>query len=466
LGSGELAPAAELEALKARVAALEAEVARPRAEAPATGEAEAEPGEAPVRSAPARNFTRGFAVPDLSARSPDHGGQMGDRSLRDLCLQLSVRRTTGLLTLRCADGRVRYGFWDKGGPVGFRTDPVQDGEVLGVLLHRANQITEAQLAQTLEIMKTRHCRQGEALMEMGVLTFPQLVQVLARQVEFVLQRVLAEPEGSWTFHDLAELPEKFLPPPLKVGNMLMRSLQGKAKDFRNEVLGEAHRPNLDRYVHVVEEMKPVLADIRFLGQEARFIEVLQSNAWRLRELFGVSPLSRQSTAVMVWCLNELGLLRYEAEQDRGRYLRQAEHLISKKKGQTQKSTYFDILEVHWICLPQEVEAAWERLRAEYDTSSWKELPLELRENLELIYRRIQEAYETLRSDHTRREYRKKVVEGFMITQSAELLGRKGEMAIMRHDRREALVCYAKAIELVPTEPSYKEGMQRSQAIPG
>jgi len=45
-----------------------------------------------------------------------------------------------------------------------------------------------------------------------------------------------------------------------------------------------------------------------------------------------------------------------------------------------------------------------------------------------------------------------------------LLGKKGEMAIMRKDRREASSCFSKAVELVPGEPLYRDGLRRSSGV--
>ncbi len=52
----------------------------------------------------------------------------------------------------------------------------------------------------------------------------------------------------------------------------------------------------------------------------------------------------------------------------------------------------------------------------------------------------------------------------MIVQSAELLAKKGEMAIMKKDYREANLCWGKAMELVPGRSEFREGYQRAQAL--
>ena len=55
-----------------------------------------------------------------------------------------------------------------------RTDPIQEHEVLGSLLYKAGQITKEQVAVSLEQMKAQGIRQGEAFIEMGLMSFTQL----------------------------------------------------------------------------------------------------------------------------------------------------------------------------------------------------------------------------------------------------------------------------------------------------
>jgi len=438
---------ADLESAQARIEDLES------AGPPASG------------GAPARRVGRGFPVPDLSGVESALSGDLSDRSMRDAIIHLAVERTTGLLTINGADGTTRYGFWSKGGPVGWRSEPLQEAEVRGVLLFKAKQINRDQLAESLSTMEERGCRQGEALIDMGVLSFPQLIMVLGSQVEYVLQRAMRVREGTWTFHTLADLPEQFLPPALRVPSLLFRALSKRARELRSSDLADSHRGNLDRSVYLADDVGQVIEEIKLQPLEAKLLDVLRSNAWRLRELFSVSPLSKHQTAAMLWAFNELGFLRYESGEDTERAMRRVAHRIERKKKQLTRATHFDVLEVHWISLPREIEANYQRLIGEFDAAGFG---VTLPEALELqraqVADRIEQAHAVLSKESSRREYRKSKVEAFMIVQSADLLAKKGEMAIMRQDRREACSCYAKALELVPNRAEFADGLRRATAI--
>lgn len=410
----------------------------------------------------AKAAARGFQVPDLRGRAARISGELGGHAFQDALVTLAADRATGLLTARLPDGRTRYGFWEKGGPVGFRTEPLNEAEVLGVLLLRAQQINEDQLRKSLELMRARGCRQGEAFLDMGVMSYPQLIMVLGKQVEFVFTQVLGAKDGSFTFHDLPALPEPFLPPALRIPNMLFRRSTTRAKELRSDDLAAHFKPNINAYVALHPDARRLLADVKMSDVEKKLVSIISETNLRLREVFTVSPISRANTACIIFALDELRVLQYDGGESRAGYLARVAELIEKKKRQLTRCTEFDVLEVHWISLQEEVEAAHRKVAADFSPSSFKELPAEMLAELAKINERIKTAAHTLRSTDSRREYRKQILEGFMIDQSAELLGRKGEMAIMRHDRREAVACFAKALELVPKNAEYLEGMARAQ----
>jgi tetratricopeptide (TPR) repeat protein len=419
-----------------------------------------------VASAPpapaAASDERGLTVPDVSSAAAKVTGSLGDRSLQDAVLRAAVERWTGLLTLTLDDGRTRYGFWNKGGPVAFRTDPVAEDEVLGVLLFQAGQITKEQLGASLERMKESGQRQGEAFIDMGLMTFSQLIMVLGKQAEFVFSRLLAEVSGTWSFHNLDVLPEQYLPPPARAPSLIYRALLSRARAMPAAELASAHRDNIDQYIKFNAELVPVLADIQFDANERKLLGILRGRTWRMREAFSVSPISRQATACVLWALMEMGFLGFERTEDRERYLRRLTEQVSRKTRQLANCTHFDTLEVHWISLPAEIQSAHQRLLEEYDPAQYEDPPGELIRAMEFVRQRLGEAYAVLSSDDRRRTYRKELLEPMMIRQSAELLSKKGEMAIMRKDRREAMTCFAKALELQPGNPAYREGMQRAR----
>jgi hypothetical protein len=410
-----------------------------------------------------RPASRGFPVPDMSSSESALQGSMSDRSLRDAMVQLAVEQVTGLMMIKYPDKSIRYGFWDRGGPVGWRTDPMAEDEVLGMLLFKAEQVTQEQIAQSLEIMEQTGSRQGEAFVQMGIMTYPQLIMVLGKQNEFVLQRVMQDRLGDWSFHLLPELPEQFLASAIKVPSLLFRALYSRARDLSSAELTTLLLPHLDQYLALDPASRQVISEIKFMKKERGLIDVIEGSSWRLRELYSVSPMSRAVTSAVIWALDEMGFLVFELTEDLERYLARVSGRISRKKSQL-KDTHFGVLELHWICMDEDVGANYRRLKEEFKADRYHDLPEARLEDLGKINVRLDEAHAAVEAERARRIYRATVIEKDAITQSADLLGKKGEMAIMRQDKAEAISCFSKASELVPSEAKYRDGMRRSKGL--
>ena len=228
-------------------------------------------------------------------------------------------------------------------------------------------------------------------------------------------------------------------------------------------LNEKIEPNLDRYLSIEKDSTHVLEELQLTKKEQGFIDVVMSNSWRLREVFSVSPLGRGQTSAFVWALDELGLLIMNDQEDVSRTKARIGERIERKKGQL-RGTHFDVIEVHWVCLKSDISEAYKRLKAEFDVSRFPGVEPAQLEDLGLINTRLDEAFAVLENDSSRRRYRAEVIEKDAILNSADMLGKQGEMAIMRRDRREACGAFAKAAELVPGESSYRDGLRRATSI--
>jgi hypothetical protein len=451
---------AEVDALKGRIAELEQRLTRAEQGRQEALRAAAAGGSA-ASSSPVVTG-RGYVLPDLSG-PPGSTGALGDTSLRDHLMGAAVEKATGLLTLRYPDGSTRWGFWSKGGTVGWRAEPIREDEVLGMLLFRANQLTKDQLAQSVEVMEKRGCRQGDALIELGLLTFAQLVLLLQKQAEFVLQRILADKEGTWAWHPFADLPERFVAPPVRVAAVLFRNLRQRTKEMASDTLTEILRAHLDHYVFIKPGVERTFEEMRLSADEQGFLKIIGSTSYRLREVPSVSNLTRSATASMVWCLDELGLLEFRKEEADKRGQDRVARILLSKKAVTQKGTMFDRLDLHWICTTAEVEAAWQRAELEFPAQNPAKYGEEWRATCEFIRKGIEEAYQRLRNENTRREYRLTVIERAMADQSAQMLAGKGDMALVKDQWREAWDCFSKAVELAPTNATYKAGMAKAEA---
>jgi hypothetical protein len=412
---------------------------------------------------PPTRAIRGIPIPDTSGEQPTLSGSMADRSLRDSMVGMAMEESTGLLTVKYSDGTARYGYWLRGGPVGWRTEPLNEDEVLGVLLYKAEQITKEQIRDSLALMKADGSRQGEALVKMGVLDFIQLVRVLSKQVEYVLQQVMKDRQGEWMFHVLGELPEQFLAPPMNVPSLLFRGLYTHARELSGKQLEETLTSSMDRYLLIPEEAVRILGDLQLSRKERGLIDVVLSNSWRLREVFSVSPLGRGQTSAFIWSLMELSLLKMTEQEDQSRTLARIQERIGRKK-KSLRGTHFDVLELHWVCMGSEVTPAYERLKQEFSRDRFPDLSPTQEADIQAFNAAFETAHTVLGSDSSRRKYRAEVIEKDTIAGSAEMLGKQGEMAIMRRDRSAACGAFSMAAELAPGVSSFRDGLRRATTV--
>ncbi len=407
---------------------------------------------------------RGFAIPDVSGQEPSFEGALSDRSLRDTMVQMAIHRSTGMLVIIGEDDCRRFGFWERGGPVGWRLEPIDQRSVLGVLLYRAGKVDREQLKQSLAMMEEQGIRQGEALIQLGVLNFPQLVMSLQKQVELHLQKVMRVSQGVWAFFELESLPERFITPPLNVPSILFRALLGYSRELSMEQIAAAHRPNMDRYLYFSDGVEDVVAEINFKAAERKFLEIMASNSWRMRELFSVSNLSRTDTSAVIWALSEMGFLDFRTEETVERFLARVGQRIKQKSDQVKGGSAFDVLELHWICLQHEVEHHYARIKEEFAGPEYQQLPPEMTQKIKGILASVEEAYALLLDQRNRRALREEIIESDMVIASADMLSKKGEMAILKGDRRGAVDCWSKAVEIMPEAGAYREGLNRARGL--
>lgn len=408
--------------------------------------------------------TRGFPVPELAA-TPSVLGGTPDRLIAGLMTGL-LERWTGVLHLRYGDGRSRLGYWSRGGVVAWRTDPLQVDEVLGVLLLRAEKITREELARSLEIMEERGCRQGEALVEMGVLTFSQVLLYQQRQAEFILRRVLSESNYEWSFHPLPELPERFQAPPVRVGAIAWRHLLSRYRDLSADARAELLAPALDAYLYLRPGLAQMAGEIGLRTEERRFLEIVSATSYRVREVASVSNLTRSATQTMLIALRELGFVELKGQEAAQRSRERLRGQVEHRREVAQKGTLFDRLGLHWLCTGREVEWAWRRVSGELEELRESCKGTELESEVGLVREAVDEAYQRLRGDNARRAYRLSLIERDIVVSGAELLAVKAANALMKGRPKDAWEAYAKAAELIPNSTIFQEGMRKAAAAGG
>ncbi|HJN73288.1 MAG TPA: hypothetical protein QGF58_05065 [Myxococcota bacterium] len=413
----------------------------------------------------ARRRTYGYEIPDVLDQAPMAQGSLAGRGLRSFLVDIAVNQTTGLLTVIQEDGVQRYGFWVDGGPVGWRREPLDEEETLGGLLKKAEKVSDEHVQQALDIMDSEGCKQGEALVRMGLLTPGQIPAVLKRQCEFIFQMVLRTHDGVWAFFPVDQFPQRFAIPPVNVPEVLFRAMMNHARNVTSEKLYTMLRPRLENHISVRASARQILAGFAWDDQERKLLELVsQPQPLRVRKLFSITPMTKAGTAGTIWALNEMGFIDFGEGEDLERKVRRIRGPILKKREKVQGANAFDVLEVHWIITTKGVEAAHKKLKNRYDPLVFGEVPSELTEALTTINARLATALEELGDAEARRSARSAIVGEELIAKAAVALAKKGEAAMRVKDKPLAIDCYAKAADLVPDEMKYRTGLDRARSM--
>lgn len=430
---------------------------------------QAGPGQAPsgLPSSPSAASTGApmiEAYRDRDLGQPAAQGRLGEVEVTQLWMQLYRERSTGILDIRTSEGR-RLAFVKGGGVVQFLADPVIQEECLGVLLTRAGRLTEDQLKKSLALMSQTGQKQGQCLIELGSLTFPQLIVSLITQVEIITRNLMRLTEGNWAWYPFSHLAEEFATPPMKAPGFLFRYFQ---KRFATTVEAELLRrlePLMDRYTVLTRDLQ--WDDLRLKKDERRFIEILGEKSYRFRGVFTVSNLGRGATVQMLMALIELGALTFvdaeNAQQTHERWRRQ----LGTKWDNLEKQNPFEVLEVHWTSRTPHVEAGHLRLRKEYDAfGRGAALPPDVDALRLKIVQKIDAAYAAIKDTGLRQLERKKHYEPQQLDFSADLLFKQAEMLMVRGRWSEVIDNFERAVELMPNSPKYRQFLENAKKQAG
>ena len=434
---------------------LREEIAKLQAETETKLEALKEELEAQRAAAPAVQTERGISIVDFSELAVSAEGKM--EQFHDFLLEASKKQWTGLLYIDQGSQR-RFAYLDQGAVVAWRSDPIIEKEVLGVLLYNFKQITKEQLEQSLALMEEKGIRQGEAFVELGFMNFPQMVTVLSKQVEYIFQQVRTQKRGEFSFYE-CKLPEKFLATKLYYINILMREIRIKASKMPAQALFKPISTALNKNVYLEAEVLPSLRFATFSPEERKTLQFIQTKALPLKDLIKVVPIPKADVNNFFWMMMELGALSFDAPTQKTTSqtaVKQVDPdaLLDQKIQEIEKGTHFDVLGLHWICVNADVENAFAEQSKLIDI-------LKNKEEFALVSSGIKDAYEVMKNADERRAYRSRLFHSKFLEEAATLLAQKGEDAISKKDKTLACICFAKAIELCPQEAQYKEGLKRA-----
>ena len=356
-------------------------------------------------------------------------------------------------------------YFERGGPVQVRDDPVVVDETLGVMLVRMGKITEADFQRSLRVMNETGKLQGEVLIDMGLLTFPVLVMALMKQTEMKIMRLFNNAEGSFATFPLEQHATKYVTPPLKAPAVLYKAINAQFTDMTVAEMDDLQRPFMDMYSQVTIDFP--IDDMQLKKMETEFLEIAARRSYRLRQIHSVSNMGRAQTAAIVLTLIDLGILAFVEEEDTSQVMDNFKTKLTEKIAFMADQNLFERLELHWSARPVDVTEGYDRLEKEWQKfGTGYELSQELEDLRNQVFNTLREARDTLTSDEGRRAHRRETYESQQIAFSADIFFRQAELLMISERWKEVLENMERAAELVPDSRKYQQALQKVRARRG
>ena len=381
-------------------------------------------------------------------------GTVDETSMTLLLMELYRSKARGILEITSDAGR-RIAHIDKGGIVQWASDPIIQDECLGVLLAKAKKIDHEQLRTSLELMNSTGQQQGQCFIDMGVLTFPQLVVSLMTQVELITRGLMRTSEGTYAFHPQETMEKSFVTPPMKAAAFLFSYYRKRFANVSSAELDAKVADYMDRYTVLVKDVP--LADMKLQKAEQRFLTIVGERSYRFREIFTVSNLGRAVTLQALLTLIELDMLQFVEGEDSEQRLEGLRKQLETKLNNMTGASPFDILETHWTSLDRHVKEAYEARAGEWSRfGRGLTLPPDLEDMRAKILGTLKGAFDAIGEQKKRVLVRKEYYEDQQHDFSADLLFKQGEMLMVRGRWDDVIDAFEKASELMPRDANYKQ----------
>lgn len=385
----------------------------------------------------------------LGGRPPKSAWDLGATALTSVLMEVGKHQGDGILLLQEGGGATAI-LLQMGCPVEvcFRQDHPELS--LGNLLMQAGKLTQEQHAQALKVAHDQNLDYDEALLRERLLSYQQVLTALQNRVTFLVGRLASMHEGRAEFYVLPNLPRRFPTPPVSLARLAFEERRKQLQLLPTAKLDAMLEAFRTHFVSKVEPPPVPLSELQLNGREQKFYELVLQQKQRVGTVSSITNLGRSETPSMLVALHELGFLRFELSDDPHQTYKFQLNQIQERVRLLSGATHFEILGVHWSSYKELIEQAYFQEKAAYQLDRFPE-PIHalIQEQLDTIQKALHAAYRALHDNQARAAYRDQIVSEMQSSNGIALYYRKGDMAMMRMDHREAEVCFKRVLELNP-----------------
>jgi len=358
--------------------------------------------------------------------------------------QLERKMFTGRVIVTTESCRREFYFLN-----GSLTHAVSDhvDEEIGLLLFGKNKLTRAQFEAYKREMSRGGVESFNLLVELGA--FPSHQKIMAQRWsgQNATYNVLKERRGTYVVEQWDRL--------LRSVPKLGLNFKGVMTKFMEEDLpvdeeAEKLKEKMDWWLAPITER----IDRALTEKEQRLWEILIERPRRLRDFMELTTMFKKDTYKFILLLLTGGFAemgKTPPAVDGPIDLRNLDETYET----IMESHFFDVLTVHPVSDFVDIKKSYERLIPKFDPAAYRELNEDQKAKIMKMREKAQKAWEVLKKDDSRRDYRRETFSDYQLRQYALLQYQKAEIYLWwRHDPGTAKVYFGSSMDLDPSNPLY------------
>lgn len=405
-------------------------------------------------------------------------GRIRDTRLPVLLQLLRSERKTGVLTLKRND--LNKSFFIQEGDIVFAASLYADDR-LGEMLLKTGKINFKQYEISVDLLKKTGKRQGTILVEQGFITPKDLFEGVVAQVREIVLSAFTWVEGDYEFIEGPLPSEEVVTLQISTGDIILDGIK-RIQDWNRLILD---LPPLGSVLHLSTDPRSLFQSVNLSTGERDLLRLVNGER-TLRDVLSESSMPSMDCAKVLYFFITAGILQ-PALQETGKTeevskqdikgmeetsrtqaveeeaLKQAffdaekEETVQKIREaylQMEHQNYYEILKVAPTAGRDEIKKAYFRLAKEYHPDRHFEAEMgQVKKELEALFVRITQAYDTLLLEKKRTAYDAELASGRQNQKQSEPTHRdffaRGQAALQKGDLRDACYYFQAAIDKMP-----------------
>lgn len=409
-------------------------------------------------------------------------GRISDVRVPVLLQSLRNDHKTGVLTLSRND--LNKSIYLQDGDIIFATSLYPDDR-LGEMLLKTRKINFKQYELSVQLLKKTGKRQGTILVEQGFIAPKELFEAVVLQVKEIILSLFTWIDGKYLFAEGPLPSEELITLQISTGDLLLEGIK-RIQDW-HRLLGDL--PPLSSVLHLSTDPRSLFQTVSLTPEEREILRLIDGQR-TLRAALTDAAMPSIDCARVLYFFITVGILTVSTpagaaeeahEQSRVKEEEEPpeaetasaaaeeaavkEAFFEQEEGATvqkirdaylqiERQTHYEVLQVSSEATREQIKKAYFRLAKEYHPDRHFEVDMApVKKELEALFVRITQAYDTLLAEKKRKAYDAELASGKGSQEAPEASPRdlftRGQAAFEKGDLRDACYFFQEAINKMP-----------------